>query len=67
MDDEYTLNYGPDPDETGYDEGLSEETKELIADGTIEPEDGEDFENLDSDLQELVESGDIDMDEVRDL
>jgi len=44
-----------------------EEILELIANGDIEPEDVEDFENLEPELQEMVVSGELDIDEVRDL
>ena len=44
-----------------------EEILELIEEGTIGPDDIEDFRNLDPEIQDLVESGEIDMDEARDL
>jgi len=44
-----------------------EEILELIEEGTIGPDDIDDFRNLDPELQVLVESGEIDVDEARDL
>lgn len=41
-----------------------EEILELVKDGTIEPDQVEDFENLDEEVQELVADGELDMDEV---
>ena len=44
-----------------------EEILELVKGGVIEPGDIDDFENLDEMLQELVVSGDLDMDTARNL
>ena len=45
----------------------SEEILELVKNGVIEPDDIEDFENLDDWAQELVVNGDLDMDDARSL
>lgn len=45
----------------------SDEILELVKDGTIEPNQIEDFENLDPEIQELVAEGDLDIDEALDL
>lgn len=42
----------------------SEEILELVKNGTIEPGQVEDFENLDSEIQELVANGELDMDDA---
>jgi hypothetical protein len=44
-----------------------EEILELVKEGTIEPDQIEDFENLDEEVQQLVVDGEIDMDEALDL
>jgi hypothetical protein len=44
-----------------------EEILELVTEGTIEPDQIEDFENLDEEVQQLVVDGEIDMDEALDL
>lgn len=44
-----------------------EEIEQLVEDGELEPEQVEDFENLDSDLQDLVVSGEITADEALEL
>ena len=43
------------------------ETLKLIESGELDPEEAEDFENLDDDLKEMVLDGDIDLDEALDL
>lgn len=45
----------------------SDEILELMKEGVIEPDQIEDFENLDSEIQELVANGDLDIDEALDL
>lgn len=45
----------------------SDEILELVKDGVIEPEQIEDFENLDPEIQELVANGDFGIDEALDL
>jgi hypothetical protein len=42
----------------------SDEILELVKDGTIEPDQIEDFENLDEPLQELVADGDLDISDL---
>jgi len=42
----------------------SDEILELVKDGIIEPNQVDDFENLDPEIQELVAEGDLDIDEV---
>jgi len=44
-----------------------DEILELVKDGIIEPDQIEDFENLDPEIQELVADGDLDIDEALDL
>lgn len=44
-----------------------EDTLELVKDGTIEPDQIDDFENLDPEIQELVADGEISMDDAQDL
>lgn len=44
-----------------------EEILELVKNGTVEPGQVEDFENLDPEIQELVANGDLDMDDVAEL
>jgi len=44
-----------------------EEILELVKEGVIEPDQIEDFENLDPEIQELVAEGDLDIDEASDL
>jgi len=44
-----------------------EDTLELVKDGTIEPDQIDDFENLDPELQDLVADGELDMDEIQEL
>ncbi len=44
-----------------------DEILELVKEGAIEPEQIEDFENLDDELKELVQSGDLEVDEALDL
>lgn len=46
---------------------VDEETNDLIEDGIIEPDEVEDFENLDPELQDLVEAGEITLDEAQDI
>lgn len=41
-----------------------EEILELVKEGTIEPDQIEDFEGLDPEIQQLVADGDLDMDDV---
>lgn len=45
----------------------SDEILELVKDGVIEPDQIEDFENLDEEIQQLVADGDLDMEDVADL
>ncbi|MBU6231235.1 MAG: hypothetical protein KGI50_05745 [Patescibacteria group bacterium] len=45
----------------------SDEILELVKDGVIEPDQIEDFENLDEEVQQLVADGDLDMEDVSDL
>lgn len=45
----------------------SDEILELVKEGVIEPDQIEDFENLDSEVQELVANGDLDISEALDL
>jgi hypothetical protein len=45
----------------------SEEILELVKEGTIEPDQIEDFENLDEEVQELVRDGELDIEEALDL
>ncbi len=45
----------------------SDEILELVKEGVIEPDQIEDFENLDDEIQQLVADGDLDMDEAVDL
>ena len=42
----------------------SEEILELVKEGALEPDQIEDFENLDPEIQELVANGDIDIDDA---
>ncbi len=42
----------------------SDEILELVEEGVIEPEQIEDFKNLDDEIQELVASGDLGVDEA---
>jgi hypothetical protein len=42
----------------------SEEILELVKEGTIEPDQIEDFENLDEEIQQLVADGDLDMEDA---
>lgn len=44
-----------------------DEILDLVKEGVIEPEQIEDFENLDPEIQELVTDGDLDIDEALDL
>ena len=44
-----------------------EDSLKLVADGEIEPEDAEDFEELDDEIQQMVLNGDIDMDEAKEI
>jgi len=44
-----------------------EEILELVKEGVIEPDQIEDFKNLDPEIQELVAEGDLDIDEALDL
>ncbi len=44
-----------------------EDILELVKEGVVEPDQIEDFENLDPEIQELVADGDLDMDEAEDL
>ncbi|NLE07594.1 MAG: hypothetical protein GX627_03225 [Parcubacteria group bacterium] len=44
-----------------------EEILELVKNGTIDSDQIEDFENLDSEIQELVAEGDLDINEALDL
>lgn len=44
-----------------------EDTLELVKDGIIEPDQIDDFEDLDPALQELVADGEMDMEEAQDL
>ncbi len=43
-----------------------EEILNLVKDGVIEPDQIEDFEDLDPEIQELVANGDLDMSEAAD-
>lgn len=45
----------------------SDEILELVKEGVIEPDQIEDFENLDPEIQELVAEGDLDISEALDL
>lgn len=45
----------------------SDEILELVKDGTIDPDQIEDFENTDEVLQELVADGDLDADDILSL
>ena len=45
----------------------SDEILELVKEGIIEPDQIEDFENLDPEIQELVAEGDLDINEALDL
>ena len=42
-------------------------TAQLVKEGVIEPDQIEDFKNLEPDIQELVANGDLDMDEAAGL
>ena len=42
----------------------SDDILELVKGGVIEPEQIEDFENLDPDLQELVAEGELDLEDL---
>lgn len=44
-----------------------DEILELVKEGIIEPEQIEDFENLEPEIQELVAEGDLDIDEALEL
>ena len=44
-----------------------EEILQMVVDGDLEPDQVEDFRELDPELQELVQSGDIDVDETLSL
>ena len=44
-----------------------EEILELVKNGDLDPSDIDDFKELDPDIQEMVASGDIAMDDARDL
>lgn len=44
-----------------------DEILELVASGDLEPDDIDDFRELDDDIQEMVANGEIDMDDARDL
>jgi hypothetical protein len=44
-----------------------EETLELIASGDLDPADYEDYEALDEGIRELVENGDISVDEALEM
>jgi len=44
-----------------------EDILELVKEGVIEPDQIEDFENLDPEIQELVADGDLDMDDAEGL
>jgi len=45
----------------------AEEILELVKDGTIEPDEVEDFQALSEEVQQLVVDGDLDMSDVADL
>lgn len=44
-----------------------EEILELVASGDLDPDDIDDFRELDDDIQEMVANGEIDMDDAREL
>ena len=44
-----------------------EDILELVKEGVIEPDQIEDFENLDPEIQEMVADGDLDMDDAEGL
>lgn len=44
-----------------------DEILELVANGDLEPEDVDDFRELDEDIQEMVVNGEIDIDEAREF
>ena len=44
-----------------------EDILELVREGVIDPDQIEDFENLDPEIQELVADGDLDMDDAEGL
>ncbi len=44
-----------------------EDILELVKEGVIEPDQIEDFENLDPEIQELVADGDLDMGDAEGL
>ncbi len=45
----------------------SDEILELVKDGVIEPDQVEDFQNLDEEIQQMVADGDLDADEALSL
>ncbi len=44
-----------------------DEILELVKDGVIEPDQIQDFEALDSEIQQLVSDGDLDMDDASNI
>ncbi len=44
-----------------------EEILQLVEDGVIEPDQIEDFKNLDDEIQQLVADGELDMDDASDI
>lgn len=46
---------------------LDEETLQLVADGEIEPEDAEDFEELGDEVKQMVLDGEIDIDIAKEI
>ena len=44
-----------------------EEILELVKDGKIQPDQVDDFQNLEPEIQELVVNGDLDMDDATGL
>ena len=46
---------------------VAEEILELVKDGTIEPDEVEDFQALSEEVQQLVVDGDLDMSDVTNL
>lgn len=44
-----------------------EEILELVANGDLDPDDIDDFRDLDDDVQEMVANGEIDIDEAREF
>ncbi|MBU6232482.1 hypothetical protein KGP36_07655 [Patescibacteria group bacterium] len=45
----------------------SDEILELVKDGVIEPDQVEDFQNLDEEIQQLVADGDLDISDAIDV